>query len=189
MPNLEMNHAPASPPQPFREALQELLPDSKTLASDDFKLLLGAVRQQVLREDQEARESQTIISMDDWETLKSQIASLPLHTPEEIARLINELGLSLEEAEIENANWAFRHQSIAGELFDRGTPGPLSADPAAPAFLFTALRARLARNSRKFFQGVRAKSLGAYAPCARDERAALGRIWLVSGSRPGYGPA
>jgi hypothetical protein len=100
----------------LRASIQNLIPEAKTLDEQDFKSLIGLMRRHVLLEHQEEREAQNVFMVQDWEALRSLIAGLPANTRKEMTELIDELALDLEESEIETLNWAFRHQSVGGDL-------------------------------------------------------------------------
>jgi len=102
--------------QQLRESLTELIPGVQDLEYDDFKTLAGLMRRQVLLEHQEEATAQNIVAASDWQEIQRLIAALPLNNVREMAGLIDELALDPEESENETLNWAFRHQSLGGDL-------------------------------------------------------------------------
>jgi hypothetical protein len=100
----------------LHESLVELFPEAETLDKDDLNTLVGLMRRYVLLEHLEERDSQNIIDVADWQALRPIIAGLPLNTVKEMSEMMDELALDPEESEIETMNWAFRHQSVGGDL-------------------------------------------------------------------------
>jgi hypothetical protein len=102
--------------QELRDSLTELIPGVQDLEADDFKTLAGLMRRQVLLEQQEEVTSQNIVAASNWQEIQRLISGLPLNNLREMAGLIDELALDPEESENETLNWAFRHQSLGGDL-------------------------------------------------------------------------
>jgi hypothetical protein len=102
--------------QELRASLSELIPGVENLQSEEFKTLAGLMRRQVLLEHQEERTAQNILEVGDWQALKKLAFDLPFNNLKEISTLIDELALEPEESENETLNWAFRHQSLGGDL-------------------------------------------------------------------------
>ncbi len=102
--------------QDIREALTDLIPGTANLEKEEFLTLAGLMRRHVLLEHQEEKEAVNIIDIADWKSIQPIISGLPLNSLKEMAVLMDELALDPEESELETLNWAFRHQSIGGEL-------------------------------------------------------------------------
>ncbi len=111
---------PTNPaPEACWDTLLALVPEARSLALEQRKLFSGLVRQVLAGELQEEREAVNIFRMENVPALAQLIASLPLHSREEKLLAVDELQLSPEAAQMELANWAFRHQSVRGELLVR----------------------------------------------------------------------
>jgi hypothetical protein len=100
----------------LRESLSELIPAASTLENEEFKTLAGLMRRQVLMEHQEEKTAQNILAATDWQAMQRLVAELPSNNLKEMATLMDELALDPEESESETLNWAFRHQSLGGDI-------------------------------------------------------------------------
>lgn len=98
------------------DELTRLIPETKQLSEKDMLTVVGLLRQSLYAELEEEAAAGRIIDSDDVGALRILIRDLPVHAPEEIDDFISDLNLPPEEAEIEVANWPYRHQSVRGEL-------------------------------------------------------------------------
>lgn len=111
---MTMNQKPV--PDDEWEAILDLVPSAKKLDQDERRMFKGILRRELILEREAEAEALNVFRADDTAGLTRLIDSLPVNTPEEIELSVDELQLPQDEAEMEEANWAVRHQSIRGDL-------------------------------------------------------------------------
>jgi len=97
-------------------ALQAVMPEAKKISESQREKLYGLVRRSLLWEKHEETEATQVYRTEHIAELRALMKSLTVSTEEEINQAIDELQLSREERELEYAHWAFRRQSVSGEL-------------------------------------------------------------------------
>jgi len=98
------------------KTLSALVHEAEKLNEKEKRALKGIIRRNLAHEQAEETAALNIVRIEDVDSLAQIIHSLPVHTEEEIFAFVEELELTGEEAEMEIANWAYRHQSVSGDL-------------------------------------------------------------------------
>lgn len=96
--------------------LAEIMPLAREITPGERPAFFTYVRQWLLRNAEEESRATSIYRPEDARVLRQLVADLPWNTEEEILRRLDELQLQPLERDLEAANWAFRHQSVAGDL-------------------------------------------------------------------------
>jgi hypothetical protein len=96
--------------------LAEVMPLAREIAPGQRAAFFCAVRQWLRNRTEEESRATSIFRPDDLQTLRQLVAALPWNSEEEIRRKVEGLQLPAPECDLEAANWAFRHQSAAGDL-------------------------------------------------------------------------
>ena len=113
----------------FWSAVRALLPEDAKAEADELDPgqrsdLVAWLRRDIVTAHEEKEKSQNLVAPNELPDVVRRVRALPIFGPEEIASVLEELKLSGAEAEAERANWAFRHQAVAGDvvLADRLLP-------------------------------------------------------------------
>lgn len=96
--------------------LSHIMPDANELEKSKRKDLYGLVRRTIIKEREIEDEAIRVYRVDDFDSLKAMIQSLPFTSDDDIVDQVKELHLTQEEAELETSYWAFNHQSVRGDL-------------------------------------------------------------------------
>jgi len=106
-------------PYPAQEwsVLSEILPETPSdLGREQREFLCGLLRRLILQEEEEAAEALNVFRLEDIPALRAAVKAIPMYSAEEQIDIIRQLRLPPDEAGMEKANWAFRHQKLKGEI-------------------------------------------------------------------------
>jgi hypothetical protein len=101
---------------PAWQALKVVLPRGERVAQKQRKKLYGIMRRCLLREKQEELEAIQVFRLEDIQALRGLRDHLDIAGEQERRQAVGELQLSQEEKETEFVHWAFRRQSVNGDL-------------------------------------------------------------------------
>ncbi|MCD4814250.1 hypothetical protein K8S19_11235 [bacterium] len=109
------------PDMSVQQQLAALIPEAGNLEKTEQVMLHGLVRRAILFEKKQGEEAVSIFKPGETKQLEQFQAGLQNTPEDEIKSKVTEFGMDDEEAEIESANWSFRHQSARGEMLVKNT--------------------------------------------------------------------